>query len=113
MVVAPNIGTAVLLVVLNPVILEVVAAGKAIGVDAVLGVLEAPKTKTGLLIDDVEEVVDAPNENAGALDDPNAVVAVVVAVNALFVDVNELLVGAKVLEVKLNDLVVTCGNDVA
>jgi len=27
--------------------------------------------------------------------------------------VNELLVGAKVLDVKLNDLVVTCGNDVA
>jgi hypothetical protein len=26
--------------------------------------------------------------------------------------VNELLVGAKVLDTKLNDLVVTCGNDV-
>jgi hypothetical protein len=109
-VVVPNKGTAVLLVVPKPVVLEAVAAGRAIGVDAVLGVLAAPKTNTGLLID--EEVVDAPSENAGALEDPNADVAVVV-VNALLVDVNELLVCAKVLDVKLNDLVVTCGIDVA
>lgn len=108
-VVAPNIGTAVLLVVLKPVVLGAGAAGRATGVDAVLGVLAAPKTNTGLLIDDVEEVMDAPRENVGALGELNAGVAEVVAVNALFVEVNELLV-AGVLDVKLNDLVVTCGN---
>jgi len=107
-VVAPNKGTAVLLVVPKPVVLEVVAAGRAIGVDAVLGVLAVPKTNTGSLIG--EEVVDVPSENAGAFDDPNADVAIVVVVNALL---DELLVCAKVLGVKLNDLVVTCGNDVA
>jgi len=104
----PNVGIALLLIVLKLVVLLAVVAGRTIAVDVVLGV---PKTNRGLLVDKVDiEVVDVvPNENVDALDNPNAgaVAVVVFAVNELFAVVIE------VLDVKLKDLVVTCDNDVA
>jgi len=98
----PNVGIALLLIVLKLVVLLAVVAGKTIAVDVVLGV---PKTNRGLLVDKVDiEVVDVvPNENVDALDSPNAG-AVVVVVFAVVIEV---------LDVKLKDLVVTCDNDVA
>lgn len=107
---APNTGIALLLIVLKLVV--AVVAGRTIAVDVVLGVVEAPKTNRGLLVDKVgiEEVADVVlSENVDAPDSPNvgAVAAVVFAVNELFA-----MVVIEVLGVKLKDLV-TCDNDVA
>lgn len=110
---APNVGIALLLIVLKLIVLLTVVAGRTIAVDGVLEVLEAPKTNRGLLVDKVgiEEVVDVvPIENVDGLDSPNVGVVIVVAfaVNELFV-----MVVIEVLGVKLKDVVVTCDNDVA
>lgn len=104
----PNVGIALLLIVLKVVLLAVVA-GRTMGV--VLEVLEAPKTNRGLLVDKVgiEEVADVVlSENV--LDNPNVdtVAVVVFTANELFATV---VIG--VLNAKLKDLVVACGNDVA
>lgn len=105
----PNVGIALLLIVLKLLALLAVVAGNTIDV---LGVLEAPKTNRGLLVGkvDVEEVTDVvPSENVGVLDSPNvdAVAVVVFAVNEPFATVV-----IEVLGVKLKDLVVACDNDV-
>lgn len=110
---APNVGIALLFIVLKLVVLLIVVAGRTIAVDVVFEILEAPKTNRGLLVDKVgiEEVVDVvPNENVDGLDSPNVgvVVVVTVAVNEPFV-----MVVIEVLGVKLKDVVVTCDNDVA
>lgn len=104
----PNVGIALLLIVLKLLALLAVVAGNTIDV---LGVLEAPKTNRGLLVGKVvvEEVTDVvPSENVGVLDSPNAVAVVVFAVNEPFATVV-----IEVLGVKLKDLVVACDNDVA
>lgn len=108
----PNVGIALLFIVLKLVVLLAVVAGKAIAVDVVLEVLEAPKRNRGLLVDKVgiEEVADVvPSENVDGLDSPNIGAVVVVFVeNELFA-----IVVIEVLGVKLKDVLVTCDNDVA
>lgn len=108
----PNVGIALLLIVLKLVVLLAVVTGKAIAVDVVLEVLEAPKTNRGLLVGkvDIEEVADVvPRENVGTLESPNVDTVAVVAFA-----VNELLatVVVEVLGMKLKDLAVTCDNGV-
>lgn len=110
----PNVGIALLLIVLKLVVLLTVVAGRAIAVDVVLEVLEAPKRNRDLLVDKVgiEEVTDVvPRENVDGLDSPNIDVVVVVFVeNELFA-----IVVIEVLGAKLKDVVdaITCDNDVA
>lgn len=106
---APNAGIALLLIVLKPLVLLAVVAGRIIGVG--LEVLEAPKTNRGLPVDEVDivEVTDGvvASENMDALGRANVDVVVVFAVNELFETV-------EVLGAKLKDLVVACvTNDVA
>lgn len=113
---APNVRTALFFIAPKLVILLVVVTGRTAAVDVAFEVLEEPKANRYLLVDvllvDVEGVVDV-SENAGALDNPDIDVDVANGV-AFVVFVNELLaaVVAKILDVKLKDLVVACGNDV-
>lgn len=111
---APNVRTALFFIAPKFVILLVVVTGRTAAVDVAFEVLEEPKANRDLLVDevDVEGVVDV-SENAGALDNPDIDVDVANGV-AFVVFVNELLaaVVAKILDVKLKDLFVTCGNDV-
>lgn len=106
---APNAMTPLFFIPPKLVILLAVATGGTAAVDVAFEGLDVPNMNRGLLVDkaDVEEVVDGlTSENAGVLDNPEVDVDVVFA--------NELLAAVviKILDVKLKDFVVACGNDV-
>lgn len=109
---APNgVRTALFFIPPKVVILLVVVTGRTAAVDVAFEVLEAPKINRGLLVDeiDVEEVVDVLGENADALDNPVDVDVVNDVVFVIFVNGLLAVVVTKILDVKLKDLVVTCG----
>lgn len=105
----PNLATVLLLIVPKMVVLLVVVAS----VDVTLATLLVPNTNRGLLTDGVR-AADVPNENVGVLGNPNVGVVVVVMV-VIALELNELLavVTAELFDVKLKDLLVSNGNDIA
>lgn len=109
----PNgVRTALFFIPPKVVILLVVVTGRTAAVDIAFEALEVPKTNRDLLVDevDVEEVVDVLSENADALDNPVDVDVVNDVVFVIFVNGLLAVVVTKILDVKLKDLVVTCGN---
>lgn len=106
---APNAATVLLLIAPK----TVVPLAIVVSVGVALVTLVVPNTNRGLVTDEIEGA-DVPKVNVGAPDSPNAGVAVVVIVVVAFM-LNELLVVviAELFDVKLKDLLVFNGNDVA